>query len=117
MPFDRATLDAIKAAAPPGSLMLRPLQDDGSLPASLRIGRFSAEWQGPVGTPSHTAPGDTEAEALDNLLLNLEGKLDRAIRLRAAQAREHEAQARYDAARAEREAIEKDTGQLVVADR
>ncbi len=98
------TLAAITLAAPgdkPGGLLLRP-DFDPSRPG------FEAYWQRASGA-SHSSWGDTEAEALDNLLLVMQGngdQVDHALRLKVAQASEASQQAALDAAIAEREAIE-----------
>ncbi len=100
MPFAQATLDSINAlGAAPGGVVVRPFHQDGT---------FRAYWEQPDGF-THEAEGATEAEALDNLLLVMQGngdQVDQAIRLRKALALEAERQSALDAAVAEREAIE-----------
>lgn len=102
--FDQATLDAIKAAATEeGGILLRPHFADG--PA------FQAYWQRSAGGASHNAWGTSEGDALDNLLLMMQGKaaeVKKSLRLQAAQMAESEAQAVLDAAVAERTAIERE---------
>ena len=98
------TLAAIRTAAPddePGGISLLP----GFSPEMPAV---RAHWQRASGA-SATSWGDTEAEALDNLLLVMQGngaQVERALRLKVARATEAERQAALDAATAERVAIE-----------
>ena len=103
MPFDEATLDAIKAAAgEPGAAGIHP-NTAGESPA------FFSMFYAATGERTERSYGATEGNALDNLLLVLQGKgdeVDKALRLVQAQRTEADAQTVLDAAVAERTAIE-----------
>jgi len=108
-----ATIAAIKVAAPtesPGGIAIRP-NFQPSLPA------FTAEWL-TARSANFEAVGDTEQEALDNLLLVLQGKsgtVEKRIRLRKAQAEETAALAEAAIKTAEREAVEAEPEALAAA--
>lgn len=107
MPFDQATIDAIAAlSSAEGAIEVTPDFDPNT---GDHVG-FTATWQLPgFARPEASMTGRDLGEALDNLLLVKQGsgpQVVKSIRLRAAQAREAEAQAVLDAAVAERTAIE-----------
>lgn len=104
MPFDQVTLDAIRAAdVSKTEIVIRRVPNidgvnGGSLATEALFGNGGVD-------PPHEALGDTDAEALDNLLLVTQGggnQVRRAIRVRQLRAVENRLEERYLAAKAAR---------------
>lgn len=105
--FDQQTLDALRSAGGEGGVSLDPTFEDPP---------WRARWV-TEGGPRFVAYGDSEGQALDSLLLVMTGKgdeVDKTLRLKLAIRHEAEAQAAYDAAKAEREAVENETAEIEV---
>ena len=92
MPFDKPTLDAIRAAAPkPGGLLLTPEFTVPVEDATAVDVDYTALWLDTAGSTKAESSGATPAQALDNLLLVLQGRaseVSRAVLLARAQRRE-----------------------------